>query len=770
MRTATSLTALLVLASLSLVSCSGGGDNGGDEQIAIQVRSVTGTVALPAGTPIDLASLDVLSFAERVPVDASGAFTVLVPDTDLPQALLVMGGGPSPVLLGWVEPQDGAVVVNCESTARALTLLNPFMTMFSPSDRETVVEEASVHYAWDELVAGVEAVVSSSSVGRISEACEPGVFQMAAGVALDVLVYYPQGLLPLTSPWLEDVPGSANVACVNPTAIFWGFRFATEDGTESGVRLVESDRGRIRVLPAWPPVVDVMSATRTDVALGDGTFVTSFAAPDFRTFDTGTPEGLATVANCGRAVEELLAPLSGVIAERDARDLDSASWAGADLGAAATGHDTYGFMKELAALVRDRAAYISEWYWNGENSACAEFIAGCAPLVHGTVFATEVLAAGETRVPFFSDLVSVEPQGSQRVSQLEGTMVLAGANASPRAEFSFAPPVAAAGFPFAFSAASCTDPDDPVAGLEVRWDWENDGEWDTSWMTEKTAQHSFASAGIHEVALQVRDGGLLNDRVAHRVNVGGSEANASHVIVFRDAVPWAPEVPPILDQMLEVMEFTQGPGPGQYEVVGSSEMGSFTLTPGEDLVIVQSDQPQDFYNAYSKNQMWFLQFVVGGGTLFWEACDMGWNGGSIQAARIVLPGAVELEPYQTWQNFVVLPGAAIVQGLPDELYGQYASHEGIESLPDGATVYITDDSGSATLAEFGYGSGWVIMTTQPLEWNFYHNWTSGYVMPHVVSYVLGVPLVHDFGDIVKPELRGRPRASGGASSLTSWAR
>jgi len=268
----------------------------------------------------------------------------------------------------------------------------------------------------------------------------------------------------------------------------------------------------------------------------------------------------------------------------------------------------------------------------------------------------------------------------------------------------------------------------------------------------------------------VRDGDGLADAVVHRVNVGGGEGTAAHVVVLRDVVPWSPEVPPVLDLMLQALGMTEGAGAGRYEVKTSADLPGLTLTPGEDLLIVQNDQPQTFYNAYGRNQVKVLQFVAAGGTVFWEACDLGWSGGSIQAARIAWPGGIEFRSYPTWVNNVVLRGAPIVEGLPEQVYGQYASHEGIENLPDGASVYMRDDGGSPTLVEFGYGDGWVVLTTQPLEWNFYHNWTCGLVMPNVVCYVLGLPLVHDFGDIVKPSERGRPASFGGATGPTSGKR
>lgn len=770
MKTATAVVVLLSLLALSLTSCSttGGGDG---DQPAIPLKSVAGTVSLPAGTPIDPSTLEVVSFADRAPVDAGGGFSVLVPDTDLPQALFLMGAGPAPVLAGRVEPGDvNPVVIDASSTALALTMMNPFLTMFSAEDLASLAETVRHHNSWNTLVGNIEDAVSGSATGRLSDCAEPGIVQMAAGIAIDVLDGNPGGDLPCSWPWLEDVPESDNVDCVNPGALFYGFRFAPDDGTDTTTVLVRSDRDNIRVVPSWPPTLDPTAATRTSIDLGDGTFETAFVQADFRDFNTDTAEGLATVENCGRAVVEILAPLSGVLLEGRARDLGIESWPTSDVAAAAVARDTYGFMLALAALIQDEAGDVSGWYWEEENTACEDFVAAGCPLVRGAVFATQLLADGEYRIPFFADLVTADPIGLQQITQLDGAMVLAGSHTAPRAAFAFSPPFAAPGVAFSFDASACADVDDPANVLEVRWDWESDGIWDTSWTRTKTAQHSFPDPGIQEVSLQVKDRLGLNDTVVHRVNVGGSEGNAVHVVILRDAVPWAPEVPPVLDQMLEAIGFTEGAGPRRYEIRGSGEMSTLTLSPGEDLLIVQNDQPQTFYNAYGRNQIRFLQFVASGGTIFWEACDLGWNGGSIQAARIVLPGGVELRPYQTWRNEIALPGAPIVEGLPAEIYGQYASHEGIENLPDGATVYIRDDAGSPTLVEFGYGDGWVILTTQPLEWNFYHNWTGGLVMPNVVCYVLGEPLVHDFGDIVKPEQRGKPATVGGACSLTSGRR
>ena len=64
---------------------------------------------------------------------------------------------------------------------------------------------------------------------------------------------------------------------------------------------------------------------------------------------------------------------------------------------------------------------------------------------------------------------------------------------------------------FSFDSSSSTDPEDAVSVLLVRWDWDGNGVWDTSWTTVKTATHLFTTPGTYTVWLQVRDSsGMVN--------------------------------------------------------------------------------------------------------------------------------------------------------------------------------------------------------------------------------------------------------------------
>lgn len=54
--------------------------------------------------------------------------------------------------------------------------------------------------------------------------------------------------------------------------------------------------------------------------------------------------------------------------------------------------------------------------------------------------------------------------------------------------------------------ASCSyDSSYPTPNLEVRWDWDNDGDYDTAFSTNKTASHKYSLSGLKSIKLQVRN-------------------------------------------------------------------------------------------------------------------------------------------------------------------------------------------------------------------------------------------------------------------------
>ncbi|MFO0745303.1 MAG: PKD domain-containing protein [Myxococcota bacterium] len=74
-------------------------------------------------------------------------------------------------------------------------------------------------------------------------------------------------------------------------------------------------------------------------------------------------------------------------------------------------------------------------------------------------------------------------------------------------------------------ASAVSDAESPASDLVVRWDWENDGAFDTAFATSKTAVHTYPTDGTYTVALEVRDPALGTTK-ATKVVVIDSDSDA----------------------------------------------------------------------------------------------------------------------------------------------------------------------------------------------------------------------------------------------------
>ena len=58
---------------------------------------------------------------------------------------------------------------------------------------------------------------------------------------------------------------------------------------------------------------------------------------------------------------------------------------------------------------------------------------------------------------------------------------------------------------FVFSAAKSFDTQHESKDLRVRWDWENDGEWDINYSIRKIRTHKFSTPGTKTIKIEVED-------------------------------------------------------------------------------------------------------------------------------------------------------------------------------------------------------------------------------------------------------------------------
>ncbi len=92
-------------------------------------------------------------------------------------------------------------------------------------------------------------------------------------------------------------------------------------------------------------------------------------------------------------------------------------------------------------------------------------------------------------------------------------------NRIPIALFTVEPSTGNTSTLFRFDASESFDGESDADELKVRWDWENDGVWDTELSTDQQATHRFQTGGTYLVRLEVQDSGGLTDSTTEEVKV-----------------------------------------------------------------------------------------------------------------------------------------------------------------------------------------------------------------------------------------------------------
>ena len=92
-------------------------------------------------------------------------------------------------------------------------------------------------------------------------------------------------------------------------------------------------------------------------------------------------------------------------------------------------------------------------------------------------------------------------------------------NTSPIAAFTVNPSTGPVNTQFTLDASGSTDAEDPPTSLLVRWDWENNGTWETDWSSNKIISHQYNQPGYYTIALEVKDIGGLSSSTTRNVTV-----------------------------------------------------------------------------------------------------------------------------------------------------------------------------------------------------------------------------------------------------------
>ena len=63
----------------------------------------------------------------------------------------------------------------------------------------------------------------------------------------------------------------------------------------------------------------------------------------------------------------------------------------------------------------------------------------------------------------------------------------------------------------------------------MRWDWGNDGTYDTEWSQKKVIGHIFPNSGLHTVRLEVKDTGGLTSSTTRQVTIAAGTCGGTYL-------------------------------------------------------------------------------------------------------------------------------------------------------------------------------------------------------------------------------------------------
>ncbi len=101
--------------------------------------------------------------------------------------------------------------------------------------------------------------------------------------------------------------------------------------------------------------------------------------------------------------------------------------------------------------------------------------------------------------------VKVQVVDSENQRDTEEVVITVVANDAPVPSLKVTPGMGTSGTEFTFDASGSTDSQYQATVLEVRWDWDGNGTWDTPFERGKIVKHSYEKKGNYKVKMQLRD-------------------------------------------------------------------------------------------------------------------------------------------------------------------------------------------------------------------------------------------------------------------------
>ncbi|WP_240910753.1 pyrolysin [Thermococcus sp. MAR1] len=178
-----------------------------------------------------------------------------------------------------------------------------------------------------------------------------------------------------------------------------------------------------------------------------------------------------------------------------------------------------------------------------------------------------------------------------------------------------------------------------------------------------------------------------------------------NVLILKNSNAWSS---PSVENILTDMSIP-------YDVMTSTELQNKTaqeLIGTYDMIIIVSDQGQQFYNEIGPQMGKLGEYVKAGNVLEIHAANWGWNGGLWTTP---LPGNVTITQSYSPYDYVIANNTTLISN--------YASHGYLIGLPANAEIITVQapggspDYGKPSTAVYAFGNGKVFVTGLTIEYS-----------------------------------------------------
>ena len=634
--------------------------------------TLSGRLLLPAGVPLDPTSLTLISPGGDAPLNASWEFSNLpVWDTGAGQFLFVEDLTSNSLLMMYVRPDEVStttqLVLTTTHTAVGLIAMHPACFGLADSQRRELLDIAEVHADFPDLVLMIDQALLTSPTLLVNYDSFPAIYELAGAIGNDAAHDWQNAhpgsaqmktiIAPLAQvgrsqdPHLEDWP-SHGVNFVNPHLVFYGARW----GGGGNWTLILGKDGLLSPSTAEPREI-VNGNYTVDIWKGQGAFWSDVPAERaaaqanvIKTVLNGIDLFVAAISKGGASI-----PGYGFInnnenieawtTEQSVQKNAIMSIFEANLNEPT---DILTWYKEFYEVLTGKGNYsnslvrpVAQWIYgisekNGTKlwryfSNANKWMDGVGKVLKMYDYLNEVV--------FFGQVFFYRNDYHYRINVNNGVLTREWSLIAPEARLTASTSRPTVGGSVNFDASATTDDATPFASLWFRFDFENDGVWNTIWKQgDATESHAYTSIGPKTCVVEVKDSDNLTARARYYLYVGESGSGTITIDVTPDTGQW---------RLFGPAGFTSVSGTGDRiggSAITGAPVGSYTL-------LCYDNVPN--YNPPAAQ----TKTLAAGQTLAFNAAWTDEGGGGPEIT-INLPGNVPLV-------LVQIPAGSFQMGSPD---------------------------------------------------------------------------------------------------------